>query len=92
MAQLLEDAAINAGWEPWQVEALLDHLTPAVLADMVNDPADRSAVTRQPSPLPKSPFTGCQKRARCGSGSCGPKASDGSLDMQGPPLCLDLAA
>ena len=53
MAQLLEDAAINAGWEPWQVEALLDHLTPAVLADMVNDPADRSAVTRQPSPPPE---------------------------------------
>lgn len=50
VAQLLEDAALNAAEEPWKAEALLARLTSAVLADMVNDPANHSAVTR-PVPL-----------------------------------------
>ena len=45
--QLLEDAAINAGWEPWKAEALLGQLTPAVLADMLHEPGSGSEVTRQ---------------------------------------------
>lgn len=47
VAQLLEDAALNAAGEPWKAEALLAHLTPAVLADLLHDPANHSAVTRQ---------------------------------------------
>lgn len=47
VAQLLEDAAINAGWEPWKAEALLAQLTPTVLAAMSSDPVDSLTVTRQ---------------------------------------------
>lgn len=47
VAQLLEDAALNAAWEPWKAEALLAHLTPAVLVDMLHDPGPGPEVTRQ---------------------------------------------
>jgi hypothetical protein len=47
VAQLLEDAAINAAGEPWKAESLLAHLNPAVLADMLHDPVPGPEVTRQ---------------------------------------------
>lgn len=47
VAQLLEDTALNAAGEPWKAEALLAHLTPAVLADMLHEPGPCPEVTRQ---------------------------------------------
>lgn len=47
VAQLLEDATLNAAGGPWKAEALLDRLTPAVLADMLHDPGPGPEVTRQ---------------------------------------------
>lgn len=47
VAQLLEDAALNAAGEPWKAEALLARLTPEALADMLHDPVPGTEVTRQ---------------------------------------------
>lgn len=47
VAELLEDAAINAAGEPWRAEALLAHLTPEALTDMLHAPGSGTEVTRQ---------------------------------------------